>query len=385
MTSCHVCHNPAITLVAPNARSPRLVSSDARPVEGTVGYGFCEDCGTLQKVIDRRWRDVSDRVYDTYDINHQSEGAEPKVFGSPFGDGPRSQVLLRLFFENAQLGEEGRLLDVGCSNGNLLASFHALRPQWRLSGSEISDRWQSTVLSMPGVDAFFDGREIDYPESYDVVSLSHVLEHIPNPSVFLRRLSRHLTPEGRFLIAVPDLRQNPIDLVIADHCTHFDANAVMNVLYDSGLIVETLRSEGLPKELVAIARVGNATEKPTPRPVRSSPLDLCENYLALLWDVTDAARKASQTSDKFGLMGSSIAAVWLAEELGSSVRFFVDEDRDRIGSQLLGRPICGMDQVPEGATVFIPLSVNVAKKIVERGREYPIRFVYSESNRPDTD
>jgi hypothetical protein len=215
-----------------------------------------------------------------------------------------------------------------------------------------------------------------------VISLSHVLEHVPDPRAFLRALLAHIAPGGCFLIAVPDLRQNPIDLVIADHCTHFDANSFGRMLHNAGLAIDMLASDGLPKELVAIARVGSGTSPPSRRSFGNTPLELFERYLALLSAVSDAAREAHDGASDFGIMGSSIAAVWLAGELGSGVNFFVDEDKGRIGGQLLGQPIFGMDNVPPGATVFIPLSVPVAQAIIARARAYPIRFVYADGNRP---
>ena len=85
----------------------------------------------------------------------RSHGAEPMIFNSDKGSGPRSLILLRNFLDTVALGDEGRLLDIGCANGNLLKSFHSLRPSWKLSGSELLDTWREAVLSLPGVEHFY--------------------------------------------------------------------------------------------------------------------------------------------------------------------------------------------------------------------------------------
>ena len=152
---------------------------------------------------------MAEHVYANYDINHQSEGAEPTIFDSAKGSGPRSLILLRNFLDTGELAEEGRLLDIGCSNGNLLQTFHSLRPRWKLSGAELVDQWKETVLALPGVEAFYSGPNPAYAGRFDVISLSHVLEHIPDPIPFLKAISGHLTPGGRLLLACRTCGRTP--------------------------------------------------------------------------------------------------------------------------------------------------------------------------------
>ncbi|HKH69009.1 MAG TPA: class I SAM-dependent methyltransferase, partial [Reyranella sp.] len=161
---------------------------------GAAEYSLCSHCLTVQKTATPAWQAMAEHVYANYDINHQSEGAEPTIFDSAKGSGPRSLILLRNFLDTGELAEEGRLLDIGCSNGNLLQTFHSLRPRWKLSGAELVDQWKETVLALPGVEAFYSGPNPAYAGRFDVISLSHVLEHIPDPIPFLKAISGHLTP-----------------------------------------------------------------------------------------------------------------------------------------------------------------------------------------------
>ena len=194
---------------------------------GTAEFSICPNCLTVQKAATPAWHAMAERIYGGYDINHQSHGAEPRIFDSAKGSGPRSAILLRNFLDAVSLPEKGRLLDFGCANGNLLRNFHRLRPSWSLSGSELTDTWRETILALPAVEAFYSGPDPAYAGSFDVISLSHVLEHIPDPVPFLKNIARYLAGRGRILLAVPDLRQNPIDLIIADHCSHFDRNSLL--------------------------------------------------------------------------------------------------------------------------------------------------------------
>jgi SAM-dependent methyltransferase len=385
VTACHVCGFSDVEPLVQKGTPFRLVSSDVQPVSGTTAFSICPQCLVVQKAITPAWRAMAEQIYADYDINHQSHGAEPTIFDTAKGSGPRSFILLRNFLEMAELADEGRLLDVGCSNGNLLKSFHKLRPAWKLSGTEQVDQWKDTVLALPGVEAFYSGQNPDYAGKFDIISLSHVLEHVPDPIAFLKTNSSYLKPHGRILLALPNLRQNPIDLVIADHCSHFDEDGLSYVAREAGLRIELLSSKMLPKELVAVLSPsghGDAVaDDAKDGQRRANAKERCLFYFELLDEVRRAAKACRAEDRPFGVMGSSIAACWMTLELGGKVDFFVDEDRNRVGHQLMGLPILSPADVPDGAAVFIPMSVAVAEKIIQRWKKRPIDFRYVANNR----
>lgn len=387
VTACHICGFADTERLGQEGRPFRLVSSDVQPVSGTAEFSVCPRCLTIQKAVTPAWQAMIERIYADYDINHQSHGAEPTIFDSAKGSGPRSLILLRNFLDGVALAEEGRLLDIGCSNGNLLKSFHGLRPGWKLSGSELFDNWRETVSALPGVERFYSGPKPAFEGTFDVISLSHVLEHVPDPIPFLKEISGYLSPGGRILLASPDLWQNPSDLIIADHCTHFDEHSLSYVAKAAGLAVELLSPNMLPRELVAVLslhRGGAPGAQNDDASVRKSVTkDRCLFYFKLLDEVRTAAQSVAAEKRPFGIMGSSIAACWTMLELeGQSVDFFVDEDPHRVGHKLTDLPILAPPQVPAGAVVFIPMSVPIAQKIINRWRQLPIDFRFVASNRP---
>jgi 2-polyprenyl-3-methyl-5-hydroxy-6-metoxy-1,4-benzoquinol methylase len=387
VTACHVCGSPELEQLVQKATPFRLVSSDVQAVIGRAEYSLCSNCLTVQKTATPAWQAMAERIYANYNINHQSQGAEPTIFDSAKGSGPRSLMLLRNFLDTGDLAEEGRLLDFGCSNGNLLTSFHGLRPRWRLSGAELVDQWKETVLALPGVEAFYSGADPAFAGGFDVISLSHVLEHIPDPIPFLRAFSGHLAPGGRILLAMPNLRQNSSDLIIADHCSHFDEDSLAYVVGKAGFGIELLSSTMLPKELVAVLSLRRPARVPDVAGAeadarRASTKARCLFYFELLDSVRRTARACAREGRPFGIMGSSIAACWTQLELEGRADFFVDEDRNRIGHRLMDRPIVAPAETPAGALVFIPMSVAVAEKIIERWRQLPVDFRYEPTNQP---
>jgi SAM-dependent methyltransferase len=354
VTACHICGSPKLEPLVQKGTPFRLVSSDVQPVVGTAEYSLCSNCLAVQKTATPAWQAMAEHVYANYDINHQSQGAEPTIFDSAKGSGPRSLIL---------------------------------RPRWKLSGAELVDRWKETVLALPGVEAFYSGANSAYAGRFDVISLSHVLEHIPDPIPFLKALSGHLAPGGRLLLAMPNLRQNPSDLIIADHCSHFDADSLAYVVGKAGLGIDLLSTTMLPKELVAVLSLRRPAQVPDVASAqadahRASTKARCLFYFELLDNVRRTARSWRLENRPFGIMGSSIAACWTMLELEGKTDFFVDEDQNRIGRQLMGRPIVAPAQAPAGAVVFIPMSVAVAERIIERWKQLAVDFRYVPTNRP---
>jgi 2-polyprenyl-3-methyl-5-hydroxy-6-metoxy-1,4-benzoquinol methylase len=383
MAPCHVCDSPRLKPVHAATRPLGLVSSDVQALEARVTWAVCPRCATIQKVIDHDWRRLAEGIYERYRINHQAAGEEPRLFNTPFGSGARTEILLKYLLRLIDLPAAGKLLDIGCSNGNLLKSFHRIRPEWELYGYEISEMWKEEVLALPGVRGFHAGPDVSYPFRYDLITVCHVLEHVPNPAAFLRPLLANLAPAGRLVVIVPNIRQNPIDLLIADHCSHFDVESLDRVLRVSGLPATDLTARAIPKELIAIAGPTEGETKKSWSDEPAVPADkLCRDYFRLFDGVREAARAARAEASSFGIMGSSIAAAWLAREIGD-VAFFADEDESRRGNSLMGRPIVSLAEAPAGATVFIPMSRNVAERIIARAGRLPIEFRYLDWNRLD--
>lgn len=91
--------------------------------------------------------------------------------------------------------KNNRLLDVGCGAGSLLEA--ARRNKWAAFGVEISQS-ASEHVSGRGFEVFCGELEkAGYPdEHFDVVILSEVLEHVPNPRALLEASARVLRPGG---------------------------------------------------------------------------------------------------------------------------------------------------------------------------------------------
>ncbi|MDZ4149988.1 class I SAM-dependent methyltransferase, partial [Methylicorpusculum sp.] len=99
--------------------------------------------------------------------------------------------------------ENGQLLDVGCGNGRYLDGMNKLG--WNAKGVEFNES-AVKVCRLSGLDVhhgdLFSANFKD--NSFDVINVSHVVEHVPNPRAFFSELSRILKQNGQLIIKTPN-------------------------------------------------------------------------------------------------------------------------------------------------------------------------------------
>lgn len=350
------------------------VTSDCRPWPSGGSIGVCGACGFVRKPVDEDFIAQSRQIYDAYAVYHQGDGQEQQVFDQQSGiSQDRSRRLLERILNDTKLKSEGRLLDIGCGNGNLLKSFATLMPHWKMCGSELDTRNKQTIESIENVEAFYSCDIDGIPGSYDLISMVHCLEHIHNPVEFVRKLRQKLSPDGLVIIETPDFENNPFDLVIADHCNHFDAHSLRQVFNASGFEIITLTNEYVPREFTLVARVRGETDAMN-APNRSakdisSVQALLERQLNWLTTVKNKASEIAQ-AECMGVFGTSVAGTWLWSELADSIRFFVDEDTHRAGRTHMDKDVYLPADAPAESNVFVALPTTIANKIYRRLNEH---------------
>ena len=102
---------------------------------------------------------------------------------------------------NAQ-SQKGKLLDIGAGTGDFLVM--AQKDGWQTTGIEPSNK-AKTIAINKGV-SFADNLANLENHSFDIITMWHVLEHVPNLEEYLSELKRLIKPTGTIIIAVPNFK-----------------------------------------------------------------------------------------------------------------------------------------------------------------------------------
>ncbi len=100
---------------------------------------------------------------------------------------------------------QAKLLDIGCGNGQFLFDMRSLG--WDVQGQEVDPEAAALGASV-GVPIFLGTlEEAGFAEgSFDVITLSHLIEHVHDPIGLLERCYSLLKPGGLVWVATPNLQ-----------------------------------------------------------------------------------------------------------------------------------------------------------------------------------
>lgn len=146
-----------------------------------------------------------------------------------------------------------RLLDVGCGNGDFHA--RAAKAGWSVTGVDF-DPEAVRVSQSRGLEVIHgDIGDTDLAkESFDIIMLSHVIEHVHDPLAVLRHCYQLLRPGGLIWIATPNLkamthriyRESWRGLEPPRHLSLFTANSLKFAVTKVGFDSPDIKSRGYP-------------------------------------------------------------------------------------------------------------------------------------------
>jgi 2-polyprenyl-3-methyl-5-hydroxy-6-metoxy-1,4-benzoquinol methylase len=138
--------------------------------------------------------------------------------------------------------KNGRLLEVGCGDGDFLVSAEA--EGWFVTGVEYSTAACEKAQQHLNSGEVFCG-ELQSArfgaQQFDLCVVSDVIEHVRSPHDFLKEIHRVLKPGGALFIATPStdswsarlMRQKWMEFKI-EHLTYFDRHTLQTALFKSG-------------------------------------------------------------------------------------------------------------------------------------------------------
>lgn len=189
---CPVCASPSTTHAFD---SPDLALA---AVPGCFRYSRCSDCSSV--FADPQPED--ELLY--------------RAYTSSYGNYKDDMTFLERILTSLSLPEanrlishtsgSGRLIELGAGNGRFLERLRRCGWQGSLEGVEFEQRVAAATTERTGIAVRTANIEDEVleKESYDVIVLRHVIEHLRNPLAMLDSIRRALRPGGVLFVGTPD-------------------------------------------------------------------------------------------------------------------------------------------------------------------------------------
>jgi 2-polyprenyl-3-methyl-5-hydroxy-6-metoxy-1,4-benzoquinol methylase len=160
----------------------------------------------------------------------------------------RTLVQKRKLVETVTAKKTGNILDVGCGTG---AFLHTMKEAgWNATGLEPDKTAREKALELYGL--HLDDSEKFYqlaPQSYDAITMWHVLEHVHDLHAYIDQLKNLLKSGGKLLIAVPNYASHDADVYkefwaaydVPRHLYHFSPASMKTLLKKHGMKVDQMK------------------------------------------------------------------------------------------------------------------------------------------------
>lgn len=194
----------------------------------------CDHCGLVFTVPRPAPEQIGNYYKSEEYYSHQqnTKGFIPKIYESVKSINLRGKVAMATYDM-----VKGRLLDIGCGVGDFLLQVKKLG--WEVMGIEPSEQASNIAQSRLG---FAPLKPMDYEklpdQSFDVITMWHVLEHVDDLKSQTKELNRLLRPGGRLVIALPNYQSFDCQYYsdkwaawdVPRHLNHFTHDCLQGIL-----------------------------------------------------------------------------------------------------------------------------------------------------------
>ena len=185
-----------------------------------------------------------------------------------------------------------RLLEIGCGSGKLLHRMHHLG--WNVTGIDIDETAIQPVKEM-GID--LRAGELDEQgfknSQFDVIVMKHVIEHLSDPALVLKKCRDLLKPEGKLVLFTPNINSRGFHkwgkywrgLDVPRHLTIYNAKSLSRSVEKLGFEVLNCRTTGRTRSSeVKSRRIYRklTNKKPIPKFVNILFSEITEIYECLM-------------------------------------------------------------------------------------------------------
>ena len=204
---------------------------------------YNEDYDMLQTVPQPKAKDLPNYYKSEDYISHTD--SKRNLLESVYHIVRKRSLKQKLKLINSFNSGEKILLDIGCGTGDFLQT--AQNDNWHITGIEPDENARKIANSKTN-NAVFDISHLESLEanSFDVITLWHVFEHLPKLDMHIKLLKHLLKPNGTLVIAVPNFKSYDAQYYkqfwaaydAPRHLWHFSKTSIVELFKKEGMALK---------------------------------------------------------------------------------------------------------------------------------------------------
>lgn len=159
------------------------------------------------------------------------------------------------------LNAKGRMLDIGCGTGHFIAACQ--HDGWSINGVEPDENARKIARDKTSIHISNDLKNVEGTD-FDIITLWHVLEHVPNLNDFMHLLVSKLKTTGKLIVAVPNYKSHDAQYYqqywaaydVPRHLYHFDQDSMGKLANQYKLKIDKILPMSLDAYYVSLLSEG---------------------------------------------------------------------------------------------------------------------------------
>lgn len=334
----------------------KYVNSDITFQKKKCDLKLCKVCGALQKNIDLNYLNNLSILYKKYNIYDKFNTQDQAKFNDKGKVDPRSFLIFNKLIKKFKFKKSPNILDYGSGNGNMLRPFLSKNYHFNLYACDVKNNLSKDILYST---KFINIKKLNrIKKNFDLIILSHSLEHLINPIKDLKLLSNKLNASGKIIIQIPNYQSNPFDLIVYDHTIHFDINSINFLSFKCNINIDKVYNNIITDEFTIVCSKNNKQKK---IPIKKNFEKKIKKKIELLKKYILIFKKLKS----FSILGSSISSLWLISMYKNKIINIYDEDLSRIGTKIGDNIIKSLNSYND-EKIALPFSKNKLSSIQNR-------------------